>query len=96
MKFIVEVDATPKEVRESLGLPDIQAVQERVIKRIEDKVMDSVESCDPTKLLKTVIPEGLGLLGGLQKTILENLPTGSKNNNKSRSKTSNKSESKKG
>ena len=82
MKFTLEVEATPKEVRDSLGLPDVQAVQERVIKRIEDKVMDSIESYDPTKLLKMIIPEGLGLLSGLQKTILENLPTGSKNSSK--------------
>ena len=82
MKFTLEVDATPKEVRASLGLPDIQAVQERVIKRIEDKVMDIIEKNDPTKLLKMIIPEGLGLLSGLQKTILDNLPTGSKSSSK--------------
>ena len=71
MKFIIEIDATPEEVRDSLGLPDIKALQERVIERIEDKVMDSIETYDPTSLLKTIIPEGLGVLSGLQKNSLQ-------------------------
>ncbi|MCK5679526.1 hypothetical protein KAI46_01790 [bacterium] len=73
MKFSIEVDATPKEVRESLGLPDIQAVQERVIERIEEKVMDSVDEYDPAKLMTMFVPEGVRFLDGLQKTIFEGI-----------------------
>ncbi len=73
MKFSIEVDATPKEVRDSLGLPDIQAVQERVIERIEEKVMDSVDEYDPAKLLTMFVPEGVRFLDGLQKTIFEGI-----------------------
>ena len=76
MKLIIEIDATPKEVREAVGLPDIQAVQDRVIDKIEDRVMTTINDLDPTNLLKIIIPEGLGILDGLQKTILENLSIG--------------------
>ncbi len=73
MKFSIEIDATPKEVRETLGLPDIQAVQERVIERIEERVMASVDEYDPAKLLTMFVPEGVRFLDGLQKTIFDGI-----------------------
>ncbi len=82
MKFTIEIDATPKEVRESLGLPDIQAAQDRVVAKVEERVMDFVDDYDPTKLVKMLIPDGLGFLEGMQKTIFANIPKGSKSSKK--------------
>ena len=74
IKMEVEVEATPKEVRDTLGLPDIQAVQERVIAKIEQRVMDAVTEYDPTKLLSLVLPEGFRLTEGVQKMFMDSLP----------------------
>lgn len=83
MKFSIEIDATPKEVRESLGLPDIQAVQDRVIESLEERVLASVDTYDPVKLLNIFVPQGAGLLDGLQKTLLDGIPTlGKRSKNK--------------
>ena len=71
MKISIEIEATPKEARDSLGLPDIQAVQDRVIKRIEEKVMGAVEDYDPSGLLRALVPEGLGVLEGFQKAMFK-------------------------
>lgn len=70
----IQIDATPKEVRETLGLPDVQAVQERIIARAEKKVMDGLASADPLKLMSIFLPEGFGLPDGVQKLVLGNLP----------------------
>jgi len=74
IKMDVEVDATPKEVRETLGLPDIQAVQERIIAKVEKRVTDALSVTDPTKLLGMFMPEGFGLPEGLQKMVLDKIP----------------------
>jgi len=70
MKFSIEIDATPQEVRETLGLPDIQAVQERMIERIEERVMASVDEYDPAKLLTMFVPEGVRFLMDCRKLSL--------------------------
>ncbi len=82
MKFTIKVDATPQEVRESMGLPDIQAVQERVVGKIEERVMASIDEYEPTKLLTMFVPEGVRFLGGVQKTIFDGLSPYVGNNKK--------------
>lgn len=74
MKIKIEVDATPKEVREALGLPDIQAVQERIIAKVEKRVMDAVTEYDPTKLMSLFLPAGFQLTEGMQKMFMSSLP----------------------
>ena len=92
MKFTIEVDATPKEVRESLGLPDISGIQDRILERIEEKVMATIETYDPVKLLKMFVPEeGTRLLSGLQKTVFEGVLGGRKSKRKQDSKKDKKS-----
>ncbi|MCK5915205.1 MAG: hypothetical protein KAG92_03615 [Deltaproteobacteria bacterium] len=82
MKFTIEIDATPKDVRDSLGLPDIQAVQERIIEKIEGRVMDCVDTYDPTKLLTMFVPEGARLFDGLQKTLFDGVRAAGKSRRK--------------
>jgi hypothetical protein len=38
MKFNIEIDCTPEEARKFLGLPDVSAVQERLMIQVETQM----------------------------------------------------------
>ncbi|MFX6857783.1 DUF6489 family protein, partial [Acinetobacter baumannii] len=42
MKITVNIDCTPQEAREFLGLPNIQPMQEKVMKQVEEKLLAGV------------------------------------------------------
>jgi hypothetical protein len=56
MKVTIEIDATPKEMRTMMGLPDIEPMQQEIIEKIREKTLSSIESNDPTQLMKLFIP----------------------------------------
>ncbi len=74
IKMEIEVEATPKEVRDTMGLPDVQAVQERIIAKIEKKAMDVLSDYDPTKILSIFLPEGFRLTESMQKMVMDSIP----------------------
>ena len=74
IKLEMEVETTPKEVRETLGLPDVQAVQDRIIAKLEKRVTDAASEFDPTKLLAIFMPEGFRISDSVQKMVLDKLP----------------------
>src|SRR3546814_5754491 len=43
MKITVNVDCTPEEARRFLGLPDVQPLQEAVMRQMQERVMRSEE-----------------------------------------------------
>lgn len=60
MKITVDVDLTPEEARTMLGLPDMQPMQESVMKRLEEKMLESLdEMSQPDYLFKRFFPVGL-------------------------------------
>ena len=40
MKFTVDVDCTPDEARRFFGLPDVTALQEKMMKEIEKRIVE--------------------------------------------------------
>jgi hypothetical protein len=56
MKINVEIDCTPEEARQFLGLPDLRPMQEAVMARIQQQMLDGVEALSPEALLKTWMP----------------------------------------
>lgn len=52
MKVTVEVDCTPAEARQFMGLPDVAPLQAAVMKDMEHKVMAEMERFSPDALLK--------------------------------------------
>jgi hypothetical protein len=60
MKVTVEVDCTPEEARQFMGLPDIQPMQAAVMAEMEKRVLDEMDRFSPETLLKswmTLIPQ---------------------------------------
>ena len=53
MKVTVEIDCTPAEARQFLGLPDVEALQKKVMAEVERRTMAELERFSPDTLLKT-------------------------------------------
>jgi len=52
MKVRMEVDLTPDEARRMMGLPDVTAMQSRVVAEIERQMLSSLEKLEPEAMLK--------------------------------------------
>lgn len=59
MKFNVEVDCTPDEARQFLGLPDVKPIQEAMSAHLEERVKTAMSMFDPETLLKSWFPMGM-------------------------------------
>ncbi len=61
MKFHIEIDCTPQEARELLGLPDLGPMQGAVLARIEKQLLDATDLMSAEGLLRTwlsLVPAG--------------------------------------
>lgn len=67
MKINVNIDCTPEEARAFLGLPDVQPLQERVMKEVEARMLQGLAAMDPETALRTWVPASLQGLEQLQK-----------------------------
>ena len=56
MKVNIEVDMTPEEARRLMGLPDISAFQERMVKEIEKRMKAAIDTSDPEAMMKAWMP----------------------------------------
>ena len=63
MKVTVEVDCTPAEAREFMGLPDLRPMQTAMAKKLEEQLTASLDRLSPDAVLqnwfnpKTPIPD---------------------------------------
>ena len=58
MKMNIQIDMTPKEAREFLGLPDVSKAQERMMAEIEKRMKAAVDLNDPEAMMKAWMPLG--------------------------------------
>ena len=56
MKVNVEIDCTPEEARRFLGLPDLRPMQDAVLARMQQQMLDAVAATSPDALLKAWMP----------------------------------------
>ena len=67
MKFQIEVDCTPAEARQFLGLPDVVPMQDALMKQLEEQLSSALSGRDAEALLKTWLPVGMQGMEQLQK-----------------------------
>ena len=53
MKVTVEIDCTPDEARQFLGLPDVKPLQAAVMGKIEQQMTEAAERFSPDALLRS-------------------------------------------
>jgi hypothetical protein len=58
MKITINVDCTPDEARRYMGLPDVAPMQEALLQKMQDQMMDNVSSMQPAEMMKTWLPMG--------------------------------------
>ncbi|MDD9906112.1 MAG: DUF6489 family protein [Rhodospirillaceae bacterium] len=67
MKFNIEIDCTPEEARKFLGLPDVSAVQERLMSQVETQMSAALKDMAPDAMLKAWLPAGMEGFDQMQK-----------------------------
>ena len=67
MKIRVDVDISPKELREFLGLPDVEPLQQELLDKVAEQMRAGQEGYDPVALLKPLLPANLAVLEQMQK-----------------------------
>ncbi len=69
MKITVNVDATPKELREFFGMPDIQPLQEEMLEQMREHLNQGAAGFDPTTALKPLLAGNLQSVETWQKAL---------------------------
>ncbi|MCR9212809.1 MAG: DUF6489 family protein [Proteobacteria bacterium] len=78
MKINVDIECTPQEARTFFGLPDVQPMQEAVMKELQAKMLDNINNLDPENMMKTWFPAGMQGLEQMQKMFFSQFPGGDK------------------
>jgi Family of unknown function (DUF6489) len=53
MKVNVEIDCTPLEARQFIGLPDVQPMQLAVMERLQQQMITNIEKVSPEALMQS-------------------------------------------
>ena len=56
MKLNIEVDCTPAEARQFFGLPDVKPMQDAVMLKVQQQMLESVAAMSPDAVLKAWLP----------------------------------------
>jgi hypothetical protein len=67
MKINIEIECSPEEARQFLGLPDVQPLQARMMTEIEARMVQGLAAMDPETALKTWLPAGIQGFEQIQK-----------------------------
>ena len=74
MKISVEIDATPQEVRDFFGLPDVQSLQRDMLERIRDDMTKGVSGLDAFNLMKPYFPAHMQSMESFQRAFWNAFP----------------------
>ncbi|HTO42343.1 MAG TPA: DUF6489 family protein [Rhizomicrobium sp.] len=53
-----EIDMTPEEARKVMGLPDVSALQEKMMGEMERRMMAAMKTSDPEAMMRAWMPLG--------------------------------------
>jgi hypothetical protein len=56
MKVNIEVEMTPEEARRMMGLPDVSALQQRMLEEMEGRMKAGFDAADPEAMMKAWMP----------------------------------------
>lgn len=73
MKITINIDCTPAEARQYMGLPDVAPLQEKMLEGLQEKMLASATSLQPAEILKAWLPLGTESWLAMQKAFWTNL-----------------------
>ena len=59
MKISLDIDCTPEEVRKFLGLPEVQPLQEALLKEVQERMTANIKAMDAKAMIETWLPATL-------------------------------------
>jgi len=68
MKINVNVEATPQEMREFFGLPDVKPLQDEMMSAIRENMREGVSGFDPLSLTRYFLPLQMESMEAMQRT----------------------------
>ena len=73
MKINITMETTPAELREFLGLPEVQSLQAEMIEKIREQVQAGVEGFDPASIMRPFIAPNLQSMEAMQRAFWDGL-----------------------
>lgn len=67
MKITIDVDCTPDEARQFLGLPDVKPMQDAMMQEIQNRMMANLQAMDAETMFRTWLPAQMQGLEQMQK-----------------------------
>ena len=67
MKINIEIDCTPQEARQMMGLPDLEPLQQAMMEKMRGQMDEAVDQMAPEAMLKQWMPMGPQGLEQVQK-----------------------------
>lgn len=88
MKIKFDIECTPQEARQFMGLPNVEPMQEVLMKELEERMRENINQLEPEAMLKTWLPATIEGWGQVQKMFWEQMgmapATGSQEKDKSK------------
>ncbi|MCK5285558.1 MAG: hypothetical protein KAJ86_08250 [Alphaproteobacteria bacterium] len=75
MKINFDIECTPQEARHFLGLPNVEPMQETLMKELENRLRESMNTLDSETMLKTWLPATIQGWGEVQKMFWNQMDT---------------------
>ena len=76
MKFSIDIECTPEEAREFLGLPEVKPIQEAIMAETQERLKAAVAAIEPEALMKMWFPGGAEGMEQLRKMFLSGFSGG--------------------
>ena len=76
MKVKFDIECTPQEARQFFGLPNVEPMQDAIMKQLEEQMRDNIRSLDPETMLKTWLPATIQGWGEVQKMFWQQMGMG--------------------
>ncbi len=73
MKINVTMETSPAELREFLGLPEVQSLQAEMIERVREQMKAGAEGFDPASLMRPFIAPDLQGMEAMQRAFWNGL-----------------------
>lgn len=73
MKITVDVECTPEEARTFLGLPDVQPMQQQLLKELQERLSKNIAAMDPAVMVEQWLPATMKGFEQLQEMFLTQL-----------------------
>ncbi len=59
MKISLDIDCTPEEARKFFGLPDLQPLQQALLKEVQERASANIKAMDAKAMIETWLPASL-------------------------------------